>query len=202
MRLLIVVAGLAGFLLLFAAPASAHPLGELSVNHASALRVSPDGVDVLFVVDLAEVPSVPVLSTLDTEDGSARCREYVGGLDLRVDDSRAPLDVVGSTVFTLPGNAGLKTVRLECRLSTQDTMVGRRVSYADGTDADRVGWREVTAIGDRVRLVDSTVPARSASNTLAGYPAGESSRVSDASFGVRAGGARRTRRRRGSAVRW
>jgi nickel/cobalt exporter len=193
MRILTVIAGLAGFLLLFALPASAHPLGELSVNHASALRVSPDGVRVLFVVDLAEVPSVPVLSTLDSDGrgayGASRCGSYAGELSLRADGHRLPLAVTGSTVFVLPGNAGLKTVRLECRLSTRDSTVGSRIDYSDGTDADRVGWREVTAIGDRVRFVGSTTPTRSASNMLASYPAGESSRVSTASFEVRQGGA-------------
>jgi ABC-type nickel/cobalt efflux system permease component RcnA len=191
MRVLTVLAGLAGFLLLFAVPASAHPLGELSVNHASALRVSPDGVAVLFVVDLAEVPSVAALSTVEAQGsaayGASECGSYAGGLDLRVDGTRVPLEVAGSTVFVLPGNAGLRTVRLECRLSTSVT--GGRVSYRDGTDADRVGWREVTAIGDRVSLVGSTVPARSASTMLAGYPSGASSRVDAASFEVRAGGA-------------
>lgn len=191
MRVLTVLAGLAGFLLLFAVPASAHPLGELSVNHASALRVSPDGVAVLFVVDLAEVPSVTALSTVEAQGsaayGASSCRSYAGGLDLRVDGTRVPLEVAGSTVFVLPGNAGLRTVRLECRLSTSVT--GGRVSYRDGTDADRVGWREVTAIGDRVSLVGSTVPTRSASNMLAAYPPDESSRVDEASFEVRAGGA-------------
>lgn len=191
-RLAFVVGALAGFLLLFAASASAHPLGELSVNHATALRIAPDRVDALFVVDLAEVPSVPVLSTLDTTSkdtyGASRCGAYVADLDLRVDGHRAPLTVAGSTVFVLPGNAGLRTVRLECRLSTQDSVLGHRIDLTDRADADRVGWREVTAIGDHSRLVGSTVPERSPSNTLARYPTSEPLRVTSASFEVRAGG--------------
>lgn len=185
----------AGFLLLGVGPAAAHPLGELSVNHASALRVSPDAVRVLFVVDLAEVPAVPVLSTLDAEGrsgyGAARCGSYAAELDLRVDGTRVPLGVTGSTVFVLPGNAGLRTVRLECRLATPDGMAltGHRLGYTDRADPDRVGWREVTAIGDRTRLAGSAVPERSPSNTLARYPAGNPTRVTSASFDVRAGGA-------------
>ncbi|MPZ84410.1 MAG: High-affinity nickel-transporter [Actinophytocola sp.] len=183
-----------GFLLLLAGSAAAHPLGELSVNHASALRVSPDAVRVLFVVDLAEVPSVPALSTLDSEGragyGASRCGSYAERLDLRVDGARAPLEVTGSTVFVLPGNAGLRTVRLECRLSTRGGVApaGHRLDYTDRADPDRVGWREVTAIGDRTRLAGSTVPERSPSNTLARYPAGDPTRVTSASFDVREGG--------------
>ncbi|HEY0448462.1 MAG TPA: hypothetical protein VGD70_05000, partial [Actinophytocola sp.] len=83
MRFAAVLGAVLGFLLLLAGPAAAHPLGELSVNHASALRVSPDAVRVLFVVDLAEVPSVPVLSTLDSRYGASRCASYAAELDLR-----------------------------------------------------------------------------------------------------------------------
>jgi nickel/cobalt transporter (NicO) family protein len=183
-----------GFLLLFAGQAAAHPLGELSVNHASVLRVSPDAVGVLFVVDLAEVPSVPALSRIEAEGrpryGASRCESYARQLDLRLDGDRMPLEVRGSTVFVLPGDAGLRIVRLECRLSTSDAteVVGHRLDYADRADPDRVGWREVTAIGDRTRLADSTVPERSPSDTLARYPDGDPVRVTSASFDVRPGG--------------
>ena len=180
--------------------AAAHPLGDFSVNHASVLRVAAESVRVLFVVDLAEVPSVPALAELDADgDGTAddgerarygavRCAAYAAELDLRVDGVRRGFEVRGSTVFVLPGEAGLRTLRLECRLSTADSVVGARVTYTDGADAGRAGWREVTALGDGTRLVDSTVPERSRSDVLARYPGGDPERVSSAAFEVRSGG--------------
>ncbi|MEO6203771.1 MAG: hypothetical protein ABIO67_00065, partial [Mycobacteriales bacterium] len=44
--------------LLPAAPASAHPLGNFTVNTADRIIVVDGGVEVLHVVDLAEIPTV------------------------------------------------------------------------------------------------------------------------------------------------
>jgi nickel/cobalt transporter (NicO) family protein len=182
---------LLGGLLLGSGAAQAHPLGNLSVNHASALRIGTDAVHVLFVADLAEVPSVPALADLaargKADYGATRCADYAAGLELTVDGTRTPLAVDGSSVFTLAGEAGLSTLRLECRLSTSDS--GARVEYADRTDADRAGWREVTAVGDGTSVVDSTVPERSRSNLLASYPTGDVERIDTADVTVRPGGA-------------
>ena len=44
---------------LTAAPrASAHPLGNFSVNHLATVSVSDDRVDVRYVLDQAEIPTV------------------------------------------------------------------------------------------------------------------------------------------------
>ena len=41
-----------------AAPAAmAHPLGNFSINHLSTVKVSDDRVDVLYVLDEAEIPT-------------------------------------------------------------------------------------------------------------------------------------------------
>jgi nickel/cobalt exporter len=44
-------------LLLAAAPASAHPLGNFSINHLSVVEISDGRVKVLYVLDEAEVPT-------------------------------------------------------------------------------------------------------------------------------------------------
>ncbi|HVG74582.1 MAG TPA: hypothetical protein VM824_04320, partial [Thermoleophilaceae bacterium] len=41
-----------------AAPASAHPLGNFSVNHLSTVSISADRVDVRYILDQAEIPTV------------------------------------------------------------------------------------------------------------------------------------------------
>ena len=45
-------------LALRAAPAAAHPLGNFSVNHLSTVSISADRVDVRYVLDQAEIPTV------------------------------------------------------------------------------------------------------------------------------------------------
>ena len=53
-----VVLGALALALVPAGPASAHPLGNFTVNTADLLVVTSDGVEVTHVVDLAEIPTV------------------------------------------------------------------------------------------------------------------------------------------------
>ncbi|NNE09884.1 MAG: hypothetical protein HKN20_15095, partial [Gemmatimonadetes bacterium] len=50
---------------LMATTAAAHPMGSFSVNHYSKLTLTPDSIYVRHLLDLAEVPSFPVLQALD-----------------------------------------------------------------------------------------------------------------------------------------
>src|SRR5439155_5319622 len=53
-----------GVLLAPARPASAHPLGNFSVNQYEGLTLRPDRVDVAVVVDTAEIPTLQQKSTV------------------------------------------------------------------------------------------------------------------------------------------
>ena len=44
-------------ILLTAGPASAHPLGNFTVNTYSGLVVRTDGIELRFVLDVAEIPT-------------------------------------------------------------------------------------------------------------------------------------------------
>ncbi len=58
-----------------------------------------------------------------------------------------------------PGAAGLTTSRFDCRLTAAAPLsTPSTVDIANRYRADRVGWRELTAVGHGVRLVDSPVP--------------------------------------------
>jgi hypothetical protein len=50
---------------LTAAPVAAHPLGNFSVNHYSAIHVGTDGVELRHVLDLAEIPTFQELHGSD-----------------------------------------------------------------------------------------------------------------------------------------
>ena len=54
-RLLLGVFLLSG--LLSARVAYAHPMGNFSVNHYSRITPSSDGIEVLYLLDLAEIPA-------------------------------------------------------------------------------------------------------------------------------------------------
>jgi len=187
-------------------PASAHPLGNFTVNTADRLVVTADGVVVTHVVDLAEIPSVQLAqarSGVDSDgDGSLsdaeltayagrECADTAAALSVVVDGAAAPLTVTTATGTGRPGVAGLSTTRIEC---TYDTGVRpeQSVTFADPVALERNGWREVTAASLCGPLQGSTVPDASQSDLLLTYPEDllqSPVDVTRASFSVRAGAA-------------
>jgi nickel/cobalt transporter (NicO) family protein len=177
---------LAGVLLALAAPAhqaAAHPLGNFSVNQLESLDLYPDRVRVTAAVDVAELPTLQERSTVDSNgDGTATdaersgyagttCAALARDFTVSVDGYRLVWTVESSGFRYGPGAAGLPTSRLDCVLRAP----GRLGAPADlrvvnGFHADRIGWRELTAAGHGVTLVDSPLPARSVSNGLTAYP--------------------------------
>jgi nickel/cobalt transporter (NicO) family protein len=183
-RRAVVLAALAAALAVAgAAPAAAHPLGNFTVNSHSGLRVGPDRLVVDYVLDLAEIPAFQTRQAIDGDrDGTVsgaeaagwrdrECPRLAGGLRATVDGRALPLQVTASTLAFPRGVGGLPTLRLECALAARLPAGGdHRLAYADGNQAGRVGWREVTATGDGATLEATDVPASSASARLTAYP--------------------------------
>lgn len=164
-----------------AAPAaSAHPLGNFTVNFSSGIRVEPAAVAVLVVMDAAEIPTVQAFPTaatgVDNQTAdtyrSKRCAEIASAADVRLDGTRAAMSVTSSAVTFPSGAAGLPTTRLSCglRSSTKLNPVNAALTYRLPFETDRLGWREITAVGDGVQLAGSTVPTASPSQVLTAYP--------------------------------
>ena len=179
-RVLAVLAA-ALFMLAIAAPAAhAHPLGNFSINFSSGIRVEPAAVAVVVVMDAAEIPTARTFpqgtSKVDNAEAAAyrtsRCAEVANAAEVRLDGAQQPLTVVTSEVTFPPGAAGLATTRLSCQLRTSARLkpAGATLTYRLPYEADRLGWREITAVGDGVLLAHSTVPTTSPSRVLTAYP--------------------------------
>ncbi len=177
------VAVITGVVVLGAPAAGAHPLGNFSVNHLNALRFESDRVVNEAVVDMAEIPTVQADSAVDTDGdgvasddelaryGTARCDALSRAQTLRVDGVSVGFAVVDASFAYQPGQAGLPTGRLECDLvALADLSVATTVEFSDDFESDRVGWHEITAVGESARLVDPPVPAQSVSDGLRSYP--------------------------------
>jgi nickel/cobalt exporter len=163
-RLLVVsVLAVIGFAALPAGPAAAHPLGNFSVNRYAGLTLHPDRVDVVIVADVAELPTL--------QDPPASCAEAASALVVSIDGAGLRWAVSGSSFVLADGAGGLKTSRLECRLSAPAPL-GRsaEVSVANRFRDDRIGWRELVAAGSGVRLAGSSLPTASLSDELRHYP--------------------------------
>jgi nickel/cobalt transporter (NicO) family protein len=164
---------------LVAVPAAlAHPLGNFTTNRYSELDVSGDRVYVLYVLDLAEIPTFQERGKLRRAGRMAYGRrlasEVAGRLWLTADGRRLALRPLRHTLAFPSGVGKLKTTRLEVLFSA--ALPERAVvdlAYRDATFPGRIGWKEVVVQGrDGARIVSSTAPARSASARLRAYPNG------------------------------
>jgi nickel/cobalt transporter (NicO) family protein len=162
--------------------ALAHPLGNFSINEYVGLTVAPHQVSAVAIVDSAEIPTLQDRPTVDTDgDGTVTdaeraahatrvCAALASAVHASVSSNRLVWAVGLSTFDYAPGAGGLSVSRLRCSLSAAVSVSpGAALSVENTYLADRVGWREMTAVGDGVGL-DSPLPAASISHELTEYP--------------------------------
>lgn len=168
-----VLMGTLALLLVPAGTAAAHPLGNFTVNRYDGLVIGPEKLRIDHVEDLAEIPATQAGPQIK-EAGKAswareRCATAAGKSRVTVDGHEVALKAGESRVRVRPGQAGLDTLRVECRwtapLPEGEFSLGFRASVDNGP-----GWREVTARGDRMTLTSSDVPTKSVSRELTSYP--------------------------------
>jgi nickel/cobalt exporter len=181
--LAVVGAVVAGVLLWPAAPAQAHPLGRFSVNQYAGLTLRTDRVDVDAVVDVAELPTLQDRARADLDgDGTlsaaerdgyaaAECGRLADGFSVTAGGRRLEWEVTSPSYQVVPGTGGLDTSRLACAFGSAAKLGGTVEVLVDNTyRVDRVGWREITAAGNGVRLSGSSVPVESVTGRLSAYP--------------------------------
>ncbi|AGZ44943.1 hypothetical protein [Actinoplanes friuliensis] len=189
--------------LLLPAPAQAHPLGNFTTNQYAGLRISGTGVDVDYLLDLAELPAYQAQhEEIDTDrDGKQSrperdayaertCAAAAGATEITIAGRRVALDARPAGLTFPPGTGGLATLRLQCVLHADARIESRtEIGYRGNLFPDRIGWREVTAVGDRYTLDTPAVPADSVSARLTAYPTGmATSDVRSVVLDVRPGG--------------
>ena len=135
-------------------PIFAHPLGNFTVNQYSRIEATTDGLRLVYVLDMAEIPAFQEIhDSTRTAMAISRSPER----DLSCD--QFPRSPVPSTYramhrtfpddmnVTFPdGQAGLKLLRLRAvfvptYLSSQSRPL--QMSYQNEFDADRLGWKEI-----------------------------------------------------------
>ncbi|PWI19496.1 nickel transporter [Streptomyces sp. Act143] len=170
-----VLTAVCALVLVPAGGASAHPLGNFTVNRYDGLVAAPGELRVDHVEDLAEIPATQAKPDIEKQGMGAwarqRCATAAQRSEVTVDGTAAALRVKSSKAVERPGQAGLGTLRVECELTAplpEDATVSLGFRSA-GTDSGP-GWREITARGDRMTLARSDVPKASVSRELTSYP--------------------------------
>ncbi|MFJ5155778.1 nickel transporter [Streptomyces sp. NPDC088353] len=191
-----VLAVACAFALVPAGVASAHPLGNFTVNRYDGLVASPGVLRVDHVEDLAEIPATQAKPDIEriglTAWARQRCEKAARDSTVTVDGRTVALTAHGSHARVRPGQAGLDTLRVECGLSAPlPEGATAAVGFRGAEASSGPGWREITARGDRMTLTASDVPKTSVSRELTVYPARLLSSPADtsaASLRVRPGG--------------
>lgn len=167
--------------------ASAHPMGNFSVNHYSKITLEREGIRVRYFIDLAEIPTYQELqqanisavsidpnSSIVVNYVAARGAELGNGLILDVDGSPLRLRLVSSGVIFPPGAGGLPTMKMGFVYDAAypQTLDRGHVSihYADNNYPGHTGWKEITALASVGSLTRSSVPANDRSSELSNYP--------------------------------
>jgi nickel/cobalt transporter (NicO) family protein len=119
------------FLVIPTAAASAHPLGNFTINRFARIEVAGDRLYVRYVVDMAEIPTLQ------------RVPVRIGGLRVTVDGQPAALRVTRTALAHPTGAAGLRTTRFQAILAGPVIRAGAHVVVDDRNYASRIGWKEI-----------------------------------------------------------
>jgi ABC-type nickel/cobalt efflux system permease component RcnA len=159
---------------------SAHPMGNFSVNHYAKIRIEPDGADVLFVLDLAEIPTFELLqkwgmtATSPKEElqakAMAEAREWVKQLQITSDGKQLTPRFLGADMVMADGAGNLPVMRIVTHLKVN--AVPGKLEYSDGTYPDRTaGWKEIVVIAKGgAGIKTSTAGPKDISRGLTAYP--------------------------------
>ncbi|MBV9438689.1 MAG: hypothetical protein JOZ24_01720 [Candidatus Eremiobacteraeota bacterium] len=168
---------IAGAVMLSGAAASAHPLGNFTVNHLSRVTATPRAVEVRYVLDMAEIPTFALDRSLDPRGRPSRQAlarwgvRHVGEIAplpaLRVDGASVRLAPRAAPAVTLrPGAGGLPTLYLRADFAAPLARGAHHLDYADRTEPGRLGWKDVV-VGARAEPTDEL---RTYPSALVGSP--------------------------------
>src|SRR5215213_6917183 len=166
--------------------AAAHPLGNFTVNQYSRIEIGTAEAHLLYVLDLAELPTVADRPLLDTDgDGAisgAERESYLAGklsqimpaLHLFAGSTALALRPITQSLALTPGQAGLDTTRIEATFVADlppTASDAEPLTFRNDYASDRLGWREiVVANGPDVGIDNSAALAVDQSNALRVYP--------------------------------
>ena len=165
--------------LLLPAIASAHPLGNFTVNHYARVEPAGDRVRIVYVLDMAEIPTFQDKPRIDPSPdlyADQRAAEIRQNLRLTLNGAVTPLRLDQRTLSFPDGAGGLPTLRLEATYSADlgntDPATPVDLVFRDDNDPTRIGWREIIARPGAAgtSIQQSSVPDQDTTNELRRYP--------------------------------
>ena len=167
-------------LLLLAAPmAVPHPMGNFSVSHYARLEPTAKGVDLVYVLDLAEIPTFDLLRSWNLDRASPRealeakardqAKLWLSQLRIASNLETVRPSFLGSELVLADGAGNLPIARITTR-ARLDVASGS-IKYEDLNFPDRAGWKEIVVVaGKGATLREASQSSKDVSKGLTEYP--------------------------------
>ncbi len=176
---------IAMLVLLMPTAALAHPLGNFTVNRYSRLAVDRSSVQLLYIIDMAEIPAFQEMARIDLNSdqtvSDAERNQYMASeaqtlganLHLLLDGAPLMLEPQAQQLEFPQGQGGLKTMRLTLHFAAAlpKATDAQQAQYRDDNFAERIGWQEIVVqAANGTELLNSSVSSQDVSQELRNYP--------------------------------
>jgi nickel/cobalt exporter len=142
--------------LLAPAAASAHPLGNFTINRFARVEAADHRLYVRYVLDMAEIPAFQARQ--QGVDATTYARRIAANLHLTAGGAVVRLTPVAHALAFPKGAGGLRTMRVELILRGPAVTAEERITIHDANYANRLGWREIV-FGAKTSSVSSELRA-------------------------------------------
>jgi nickel/cobalt exporter len=184
-QLLVLLVAIVVQSLAFPCGASAHPMGNFSINHYTRIVPGSSVVEIDYMIDMAEIPTFQETQEagLITRANDPSLKGYLAhkarllksDLTLKANGQSLSLDTVSTQAIFPAGAGGLPTMKMgfvyTAKLPHWLNSSTLKLNYRDDNFPGRAGWKEIVARpGPGALISGSTVPAHDRSLELTNYP--------------------------------
>ena len=162
----------------------AHPMGNFSVNHYSRITLTSEGVEIRYILDLAEIPTYQEMQqdNLVAKTDDPKVLAFVAtqgeqlrrGLNLTLDGKPMSLHLISQDVIFPPGAGGLPTMKMGFTYRTAHWTGAKGAAanlyFEDRNFAGHAGWKEIVVAAPPGMLTSTSVPSEDRSAELTNYP--------------------------------
>ena len=165
--------------------ASAHPLGNFSINQYSRLEVEKSQIKIRQVLDMAEIPTFQMQSEIDTDKNSVMSEselnayaakitpEILTNLALSVNNQPLQINAESKNISLQTGAGNLPTLRIEWNLTSNlsNPTETNLVKFENKNYAERLGWNEIVVTRTNgINIFDSNAFGSGITDELKAYP--------------------------------